>query len=106
MSICLPEPGGCVPVSWKTFIHQILRKFFQPFWQIKQRVSPYVLVVSILFFFSISGGSCDGLHHSVLLELSLLVDAGCSATCNTDIGDAGAAELEELVDKPGTTIGT
>ena len=59
-----------------------------------------------LFLFSISAGSCDGLLHTVLLELSLLVDAGCSASCNTDVGDAGVAELEELVDKSGTTVGT
>ena len=53
--------------------------------------------------FSISAGSCDGLTHTVLLELSLLVDAGCNvgttAFCNTDVGDVGVAELEELVDK-------
>ena len=46
----------------------------------------------------------------MLLELSFLVDAGCNvgitASCNTDVGDVGVAELEELVDKPGTTIGT
>ena len=42
----------------------------------------------------------------MLLELSLLVDAGCSASCNADVGDVGVAELEELVDKRGTTIGT
>ena len=46
----------------------------------------------------------------MLLKLSLLVDAGCNvrttASCNTDVGDVGVAELEELVDKPGTTIGT
>ena len=41
----------------------------------------------------------------MLLELSLIVDAGCSVSCNTGVGDVGA-ELEELVDKPGTTIGT
>ena len=46
----------------------------------------------------------------MLLELSLLVDAGCNvgtaASCNTDVGDVGVAELEERVGKPGTTIGT
>ena len=46
------------------------------------------------------------LTHAVLLELSLLVDAGCSASCNTDVGDAGAAEFEELADEPRTKIGT
>ena len=47
---------------------------------------------------------------TVPLVLSLLVDAGCNAgttaSCNTHVGDAGVAELEELVDKPGATIGT
>ena len=46
----------------------------------------------------------------MLLVLSLLVDAGCCVgttdSCNTDVGVVGAAELEEPVDKPGTTIGT
>ena len=44
---------GCVPVSWNTFFYKILRKFFWPFWQITQRVSPYGLIVSIFmcFFF-------------------------------------------------------
>ena len=41
------------------------------------------------------------------LVLSLLVDAGCNeettASCNTGVGDVGVAELEGLVDKPGTT---
>ena len=46
----------------------------------------------------------------MLFALSLLVDVGCNvgttASCNTDVGDAGVAELEEPVDRPGTTIGT
>ena len=56
--------------------------------------------------FSVSAGSCDGLTRTVLLVLSLLNDAGCIASCNTDVGDVGEAEPEELVDNPGTTIGT
>ena len=59
--------------------------------------------------FLVSAGSCDGCLRTVLLTLSLLVDAGCSvgitASCGTDVGDVGVAELEEPVDKPGT-IGT
>ena len=58
---------GCVPMSWNTFIHKILRTFFQPFWQITQRVSPYLLVVFIFFvffFFRFFAGSCDGLPHT------------------------------------------
>ena len=60
--------------------------------------------------FLVSAGSCDGSLRAVLLELSLLVDAGChvgiTASCGTDVGDVGVAELEKPVDKPGTTIGT
>ena len=45
----------------------------------------------------VSAGSCDGC--TVLLVLSLLVDAGCNvgvtASSNTDVGDVGVAELEE-----------
>ena len=48
--------------------------------------------------FSISGGSYDGLRHSVPLDLSLVVDVGCSVSCNADVGDVGVAELEELVE--------
>ena len=44
------------------------------------------------------------------LALSLLVDAGCTvgvtASCDEDGGDVGEDELEELVDRPGTTNGT
>ena len=93
------------------FVHKILRKFLYPLWQITKRVSPYGLVVSIFIcFFSVSAGSCDALTRTVLLVLSLLVDAGCivgtTASCGTDAGDVGVAELEEPVDKPGSTIGT
>ena len=60
--------------------------------------------------FLVSGGSCDGRHRTVLLVLSLLVDAECivgiTASCGTEVKDVGVAELEEPVDKPGTTIGT
>ena len=63
-----------------------------------------------LFVFSVPTAACDGLTRTVPLVLSLLVDAGCNvgitASCNTDVGDLGVAEIEELVDKPGTTIGT
>ena len=31
---------------------------------------------------------------------------GVLVSCDEDLGDVGAAELEELVDKPGATIGT
>ena len=97
-------------MNWNTFIHKIHREFFQPFWQITQRVSPYDLVVSILICFSISAGLCDGCPRTTLLIFSILDDAGCdvgiTASCGTDVGDVCVAELEEPVDKPGTTVGT
>ena len=99
------------PCSWNTFVHKILCKFLQPFWQITRRVSPCCLVVSIVIvIFSISAGSCDVLTRIELPVLSLLVNAGCNvrttASCDTDVGDVGVAVLDELVDKPGTTCGT
>ena len=71
----------------------------------------YTVSLSLfLFVFLVSSSSCDGLTRTVLLVFSLLDDAGCNfgitASCGTDVGDVGAAELEELVDKPSTTIGT
>ena len=33
-------------------------------------------------------------------------NVGATASCDTDVGDVGITELEEPVDKPGTTIGT
>ena len=55
--------------------------------------------------FSISAGSCHGLTRTLLLVPSLLADAGCNvgttASCNTDVGDVGVSEVQELVDRPG-----
>ena len=52
----------------------------------------------------------DESSRTSLLMLSLLVDAGCctgiAASCGIDVGDAGEDELEELVNRPGTTNGT
>ena len=52
----------------------------------------------------------DESSRTSLLMLSLLVDAGCcvgiAASCGIDVGDASEDELEELVDRPGTTNGT
>ena len=43
-------------------------------------------------------------------SFSLRVDAGRNAdtteSCGSDAGEVGVAELEDLVDKPGTKIGT
>ena len=71
----------------------------------------YGLVVSIVcvYVFGVSAGSCDGCLRTVLLVLSLLVisgNVGIIASCGTDVGDVGVAELEEPVDKPRTTIST
>ena len=67
---------------------------------------------SVLFGFLISAGPRDGSSRTLSrpLVLSLLVDAGCcvgiTASCRKDVGDTGVAELEEPVERPGTTIGT
>ena len=67
--------------------------------------------LSPLFFFSISSGSRDGSLRtlSMQLVLSLLVDPDAvwesRLLAAKIVGDVGVAELEELVDKPGTTIG-
>ena len=48
-------------------------------------------------YYLVSAGSCDGLTRTVLLVLSLLVDAGCSRSCKTDVGDVGVAgEMEHF----------
>ena len=66
--------------------------------------------LSFLFWFSVSTGPRDASPRTPSLILSLLVDAGCcvgiTASCGTDVGDAGEAELEVPVDRPRTTIGT
>ena len=73
---------------------------------------PRTLSLSFFVGFSLSAGPRDGSPRtlSMPLVLSLLVDAGCcvgvTASCGKDVGDAGAAELEEPVDRPGTTSGT
>ena len=63
-----------------------------------------------LFVFSVSAGSCDGLASTVLLALSFFIDAGrcvgVTASCDENVGDVDEDELEELVDRPGTTNGT
>ena len=60
--------------------------------------------------FSVSAGPCNRFPCTSSLILSLLVDAGCSVgvtvSCDEDVGDEGEGELEELVDRPGTTKGT
>ena len=66
--------------------------------------------LTCLIGFSVSSGPRDEFPRTPSLILSLLVDAGCcvgiTASCDDDVGDVGEDELEELVDRPGTTIGT
>ena len=66
--------------------------------------------LSSFFVFTVSVGSGDGSLHARLLVLSHCVDAGrnvgITASCGSDAGDLGVAELEEPIDKPKTTIGT
>ena len=56
-----------------------------------------------------SGRSCAEFPPTFSLILSL-VDAGCSvgvtASCDEDVADVGEDELDELVDRLGTTNGT
>ena len=65
---------------------------------------------SFLFGVSVSAGPCDEFPRTSSLILSLLVDAGCSVrvtmSCDRDVGEVGEDELEEIVDRPGTTKGT
>ena len=65
---------------------------------------------SFLFGFSVSAGPCDEFPRTSSLILSPLVDAGCSVgvtvSCDEDVGEVGEDELEELVDRQGTTNGT
>ena len=65
---------------------------------------------SFLFGFSVSVGPCDRFPCAGSLTLSLLVDAGCcvrvTASCDEDVGDVGEDELEEHVDRRGTTNDT
>ena len=48
--------------------------------------------------------------YSITHTLSVPVVAGCcvrvTASSDEDVGDVGVDELEELVDRPGTTNGT
>ena len=92
------------------FLYQIVLELFKPFWQITQRVARASSMSSILFGFSVSAGPRDELPRTSSLILSLLVAAGCSVevsvSCDEDVGEVGEDELEELVDRPGTTNGT
>ena len=65
---------------------------------------------SFLFGFSISADRCNGSSRAndSSLVLSLILVAGISVSvtvsCDEDVGEV--VEVEELVDKPGTTNGT
>ena len=67
-------------------------------------------VSSFLSVFSVSVGSRDKSPRVWPLVLSLRVVVGRNVvtieSCGNDAGDVCAVELEELVDKPGTTIGS
>ena len=59
--------------------------------------------------FSVSAGLRDKFPYTSLRIYSLLVSAGCSVgatvSCDEDL-EEGEDELEEIVDRPGTTNGT
>ena len=109
-SSCTRRTRGCVPVSWNIFIHKILRKVFQPFWQITQRISRAFSLSPFLFVFFVFcrfmrrvSPYCYSCSHFLLMRdapWELLLPAVLMS------GDVGVSELEERVDEPGTTIGT
>ena len=65
---------------------------------------------SFLLEFGALVGSGDRSPCACSLTFSLRVVAGriveFTESCDDDVGDVGIAELEEPVDKPGTTSGT
>ena len=60
--------------------------------------------------FSLSDDPCDGFHRDSSLIISLLCVAGFSVpitlSCDEDVEEVGEDEVEEVVDRPGTTNGT
>ena len=60
---------------------------------------------SFLVGFSISAGPCDRFPCTSTLVLSLHGFAGCTVG-DEDVGEVDELEVEELVDRPGTTNGT
>ena len=59
---------------------------------------------------SVSADPCDGFLYDSSLIISLLSVAGFSVlptvSCDEDVEETGEDEVEELVDRPGTTNGT
>ena len=77
------------------------------------RFALYFFASSVLFWFSVSVGSCSGFPRSSSLVLPLLSGAGFWVyllTSNTESCDeddeAGVGDVEELVGEPGTTNGS
>ena len=60
--------------------------------------------------FSVFAGSRNGFPRNPVLILPLLSAAGFSVpiteSCDEDLEEVGGDDVEELVDKPGTTNGT
>ena len=91
------------------FTRRFTCEFLSPFWQFRQRVSLcsfIVLIFSGFRFLLVLATSFLVLPHSY----SLLGVAGCSVgvmvSCDEDVGEVGEDEVEELVDRQGTTNGT
>ena len=65
---------------------------------------------SMLFAFSVSADPCNGFQRDSSLIISLLSAAGFSVlirlSCDEDVEVLGEDDVEELVDRPGTTNGT
>ena len=91
---------GSVSVFWNIIIYRRSRN----------GVAPYFFVVIFIWFFRSLLVHATSLPRTSSLTLSFLVDAGCcvgvAASFDEDVRDVGGDELEELVDRPGTTNGT
>ena len=95
---------GCVPEWRNSFVHEILCEIFQPFQQIAQRVSPYL--IGVLMFSSVLGFSVSQRVSPCLTACTLTMkdrrNVDFSEFCSDDVEDVHVVELEEPVENPGT----
>ena len=89
-------------------------EFLQPIWHTLQLITPVnSSSSSFLFGFSIfllilCNGSPRANDSTLVLPLLVVAGSSVSVTvsCDEDVGEVDGDEVEELVDKPGTTNGT
>ena len=88
----------------------IVSEPLQPFQQVTQRVSPCSIVVPFFFLVSFGSGKWSSSAQRRLLLLRVFAGAGAESSriesCDTDVEDVLVVELEDPVDKPGTTRST